>query len=72
MESVLQFLPFVAWVLAGATLAITVALGAVLAFHWFRYAMSIGATSAALMAYTVVSFFLLSGMFGSLVLFGSL
>lgn len=73
MESALEFLPFVAWILAGATFAMTLLLGVILAYHWFRYAMNITATSIAIIAYGGVTLFLITGMFGSLVnIFGSL
>lgn len=56
-----------AWLLAGATLAMTVALGLILAFHWLRYAMNLSATSITLITYSTVSLFLVIGMFSALV-----
>jgi hypothetical protein len=55
-------LPLVAWaVFAGAT-ALTITLGALLAYHWFRYAMNPAVSLLSLIIYGATAFVLLSGL----------
>lgn len=56
------FFPLLAWAtLIGATL-LCIALGAILAYHWFKYAMNPPMASTALIVYSVGCGFLLSGL----------
>ncbi|HWO07078.1 MAG TPA: hypothetical protein VNM40_00670 [Candidatus Paceibacterota bacterium] len=52
----------VAWAIFLGAIALTVLLGAILAYHWFRYAMNPPAAVTALITYSIVSGFLLSGV----------
>lgn len=52
----------VAWaVFAGATL-LTILLGAILSYHWFRFAMNAPVSFTAVIVFATVSGFLLSGV----------
>ena len=62
-------MPTIGWVLAAAMFALTSALGIVLTYHWFRYAMNAAVTTIALLVYVGVSVFLLLGMMTSLTFF---
>lgn len=68
MESA-AFVPLVVKVVAAASLVLTVSLGAILAYHWFRYAMNAGASIIALTVYVTISALLLSGMYATLATF---
>ena len=46
----------------GGAALLTVFLGIVLSFHWFRYGMSFSSATMALVAYSVASGFLLSSL----------
>ncbi|MFZ2886425.1 MAG: hypothetical protein WA021_01250 [Minisyncoccia bacterium] len=51
-------------VFLGAT-AFAILLGAVLAYHWFKYAMNPPVAYTALLTYAIVTGFLLSGLLGA-------
>lgn len=51
-----------AWAVFIGALLLVVSLGAILAYHWFRYAMNPGVAMTATIVYAVVSGFLLSGI----------
>lgn len=53
--------PFAWAIFIGSTL-LAISLGAILAYHWFRYAMNPGMAFSAFVTYAVVSGFLLSGV----------
>lgn len=55
-------LPLLAWAIFAGAAALTVVLGALLAYHWFRYAMNPAVSLLSLIAYGGVSFLLLSGL----------
>ena len=56
--------PLVWAAFAGAAL-LAVILGAILAYHWYRYAMNPGIATAALITYAVVTGLLLAGVLGA-------
>lgn len=56
------------WVLFFAAGALTVSLGLILAYHWIRHAHNPFMTFVALTTYSAVSAFLLSTMFGALIM----
>ncbi len=57
----------VLWVVFGAAAVLTVVVGVILAYHWLRYSMNPFMPVLAVGTYGVVSFLLLSLMFGSIV-----
>ena len=60
--AIAAYLPTLLWaIFIGATL-LSVALGALLAYHWFRYAMNPTMSSTALIIYGGIAFLLLSGL----------
>lgn len=69
MESAAAIVPLFVGVLAAASIVLTVLLGIILAFHWFRYAMNPAATMVALVLYLGISATLISGMLAGLVVF---
>lgn len=71
MEQITPYLPLVGWILALAALALTLALGIVLAFHSLRYAMNPAVTTIALCIYVVVSTTLLLMLFVGLLAFNA-
>lgn len=72
MESTAALIPLIVRILAFASLLLTLLLGVVLAFHWFRYAMNAGVSILALVVYSVVSVSLLSSMLAALAFFNGL
>jgi hypothetical protein len=60
-------LPLIAWAIFAAATALTVLLGALLAYHWFRYAMNPVVSLLSLLAYGAVAFVLLSGLLAATV-----
>ena len=57
-----SLLPPLAWaVFVGATL-LAILLGAILVYHWFKYAMNPPVASLAFVTYAIVTGFLLSGV----------
>jgi len=71
MEGVATYVPFLAWTLVTASLVFTSILGAILAFHWVRYAFAPAIAMLSLAVYTTVSLILLSGMFTALAIFNA-
>ena len=59
MESAGSFVTLLTWGALLASVAISVAIGVILAFHWFRYAMNTMGASMALAIYAVVTAILL-------------
>ena len=55
-------LPTLAWAIFAAASALTTLLGALLTYHWFRYAQNPAASLLSLIIYATVSFLLLSGL----------
>lgn len=60
-------LPLIAWAVFAAATALTVLLGALLAYHWFRYAMNPAVSLLSLITYGAVAFVLLSGLLAATV-----
>ena len=60
--AVMSALPLLAWAIFAAATALTLALGALLAYHWFRYAMNGAAAMLSVIVYAGISFVLLSGL----------
>lgn len=62
---VASFLSTLMWaIFAGATL-LSLSLGGLLAYHWFRYAMNRSMSVTMLLIYGGISFFLLSSLFAA-------
>lgn len=55
-------LPLIAWAVFGAATALTAILGALLAYHWFRYAMNPAISLLSLITYSSIASILLSGL----------
>ena len=53
-------LPTLAWAIFAGITALTIFLGALLAYHWFRYAMNPAVSLLSVIIYSGVSFLLLS------------
>lgn len=59
------YLPTLLWaIFVGATL-LSITLGALLAYHWYRYAMNNAIAITALIIYTGISLFLLACLFAA-------
>ena len=55
-------LPLFAWAIFAASAALSLGLGGLLAYHWFRYAMNRPMSVTASIVYFGITFFLLSGL----------
>ena len=53
------------WILSAAAALLAVALGAILAFHWFRYAMNPPLALIAILTYGAVCFSLILVLFAA-------
>lgn len=62
-----QFVQTTGWVLFSAIAALSIALGAILSYHWVKFAMHKAVPFLAIAAYAIVSFLLLSVMFGAVI-----
>ena len=58
-------LPTLMWAIFAGAVLLTLSLGALLAYHWFRYAMNKAVSLTALVIFSGVSFFLLSSLFAA-------
>lgn len=58
-----DLLATLAWVTFVASLFLSSLLGAILAYHWFRYAMNLAIPTLALLVYGSGAFLFLSAMF---------
>lgn len=58
----MRALPLLAWAVFAAASALTICLGLLLAYHWFRYAMNPAVSLLSLVTYSGVAFVLLSGL----------
>lgn len=58
----LAALPFLAWAIFIGAATLAIFLGALLAYHWFRYAMNPAISVSALVLYSIGVAFLLSGL----------
>ena len=63
----IQFASTLMWVLFAAGAALSIMLGAILAYHWIRFAMNKLVSTIALVLYAGGCFLLLSTMFGAIV-----
>ena len=61
----LAWLHLLIWVIFAAAAALATCLGALLAYHWFRYAMNPAMSSTALIIYAGITFFLITGLFAT-------
>lgn len=68
----LTALPFLLWALVAGASILTVLLGGILAYHWFRYAMNPATALIAVFVYGGISFLLLSGLVGATIAITSL
>lgn len=55
-------LPLLAWAVFAASTALTILLGLLLAYHWFRYAMNPAMSLLSLAIYSATALVLLSGL----------
>lgn len=55
-------LPLIAWAIFAAACALTILLGLLLSYHWFRYAMNAAVALLSSIIYTTIAFLLLSGL----------
>ena len=60
-------LPLLAWAVFAASAALSLGLGGLLAYHWFRYAMNRPMSVTASIVYFSIAFFLLSGLLAATV-----
>lgn len=60
-------LPILIWAIFIGALLLSISLGALLTYHWLRYAMNRGVSLTALLIYGGVTFFLLSSLFAATV-----
>lgn len=65
-------LPLVAWAVFAAATALTILLGALLAYHWFRYAQNPAVSLLSLIIYGATAFVLLSGLLAATVAIATL
>jgi hypothetical protein len=63
--TLLGALPLIAWAIFAAATALTVLLGALLSYHWFRYAMNPAMALIAVLLYASIAFVLLSLLLAS-------
>lgn len=59
---VLSALPLLAWAIFAAASALTILIGLLLTYHWFRYAMNPAVALLSSIIYAGVAFVLLSGL----------
>jgi hypothetical protein len=64
-------LPLIVWAIFAAAAALTVLLGALLTYHWFRYAHNPAAALLSVIIYASVSFLLLSGLLAATIAIAS-
>ena len=55
-------LPTLLWAIFAGAALLSITLGAILAYHWFRYAMNRAMSLTMLIIYGGITFFLLSGL----------
>jgi len=65
-------LPLLAWAVFAAATALTLSLGALLTYHWFRYAMYPAVSLLSLIIYASVAFVLLSGLLAATIAIAAL
>lgn len=67
MESgvVSGFFPFLGWAIFLGGLALSVALGVILSFHWYRYAMNSAVATTATIIYAAGTFVILFMLLGA-------
>lgn len=68
----LSALPLVAWAVFAAATALTVLLGALLTYHWFRYAQNPAVSFLSLIIYGATAFVLLSGLLAATIAIAAL
>lgn len=68
----LSALPLLAWAVFAAATALTTLLGALLAYHWFRYAQNPAVSLLSLVVYGATAFVLLSGLLAATVAIASI
>ncbi len=56
------FLPTLGWAVFIGAFLLSILLGAILSYHWFKYAMNPPAASAAFLVFAIGTGFLLSGL----------
>lgn len=56
------FLPILAWAVFIGALLLSIVLGAILSYHWFKYAMNPPVASMAFLIFAIGTGFLLSGL----------
>lgn len=62
---VLESAPLLLWVIFGATSVLSVSLGGLLAYHWFRYGMNRPVALTAMLIYGGITLVLISSLFAS-------
>ena len=69
--ALISSLPLVAWAIFAAATGLAIALGGILAYHWFRYAMNPAISSISLVIYIVVTLIFLSSLLAATLLIGT-
>lgn len=72
MNPAIDVLPLLIWAIFAAACALSIFLGALLAYHWFRYAMNPAASMLATIVYAGTAFVLLSGLLASTIAIATL
>lgn len=70
--TLLNALPLLAWAIFAASSALTVLLGLLLTYHWFRYAMNPAVALLSSIIYAGTAFLLLSGLLAATVAIAAL
>lgn len=70
--TLLGALPLLAWAVFAAATALTLSLGALLTYHWFRYAMNPAVSLLSLLIYGATAFVLLSGLLAATIAIAAL
>lgn len=65
-------LPLLAWAIFAAATLLTVLLGALLVYHWFRYAMNPAVSLLSSIIYGGIAFVLLSGLLAATIAIANL
>lgn len=65
-------LPLLAWAIFAASTALTILLGLLLAYHWFRYAMNPAVALLSSIIYAGTAFLLLSGLLAATIAIATL
>lgn len=68
----MKSLPLLAWAIFAAASALTVLLGILLSYHWFRYAMNPAIALLGSIIYGGIAFLLLSGLLAATIAIATL